>query len=257
MAEVKDGTQTDVGSGDKGKTSPPKLEDDPKFQAALKSQEALSGLLEDHGYDSLDDLIDDLKSGKETLASLGEEDLQELKDAKDELAKIHAYWASEEEKTKRGEEDSDDKITRLEKELEAFKKGQADEKANKEQIEAGKKVYSDYCTEVKSFVQAQEDIPEEYRNFANLLMGVDLPANEIDITQKGQIRKMCKDTVKTLKDFEEAVLKKHGHAEEKKKDKEPPPMSRSEALSMAPEGVKSLKDARRIAASFLGSRFKE
>jgi hypothetical protein len=248
--DVKDATTTNVddSSTTEGKTSEP----DENTKAALKVHEEVTKLLEDHEFDSLEDLKDAMNESGSLKAALGEMDVNELKAAKDELDKIHAYWASEEAKRANEEEEPEDKISRLEKEIQAIKSSKVDEETRKQQREENERILESFNDEVSSFIKKQEGFPEEYRPFTELFLGVNNPANEIDITDKSATRKMCRDGLKSVGDFEQAVIKRYLDGKIKV-----PAMTKTDEAPQEPERptAKNIKHARSVMEETLGKLF--
>jgi len=255
MAEdVKDDTTMDVTdkTKDSSDTKDKTLDQDEKTKTALKAHEDLTNLLQDHGFDSIDDLKNAVKEGGSLKDALADLDVDELKAAKEELGKIHAYWASEEAKRAGEEEEPEDKIARLEKEIQGIKSSKADEESKKQAREDSERILNDFNTEVSSFIKKQEGFPEEYRSFAELLLGVNNPANEIDITNKAETRTMCRDGLKKVSDFEQAVIKRYLDGKIKV-----PTMTKTETASTEPDKpqAKNLKDARKVMSETLTKLF--
>ncbi len=252
MADVQDDT-TKVVTDDKvssvvdDKTSGP----DEKTQAALKAQGELSSLLEDHGFDSVEDLVEAMQDGGKLKEGLGDLDLDEIKEKAQEMDRTRAYWAEEKAKQTKDDEEDEDKIARLEKEVQGIKSAKQDEEDRKRGIQENQNALDGFAEEVTSFIKKQEDYPEEYRSFTELLLGVNNPANEIDITNKVATRKMCKDGVKSIRDFEQAVIKRYRDGKIKV-----PSITKTEAPEPNPgKDVKNLKDARKVMTETLGKLF--
>ena len=249
--EVKDETIKDlttddkVSSADDDKTLAP----DEKTTAALKAQDDLSNLLEDHGFDSIEDLTEAMQAGGKLKEDLGDLDLSEVLGKAQEMDRTRAYWAEEKAKQAKDDEDPDDTIGRLEKEVRQLKSSRKDDESKAQAVESNQKALDGFNSEVTSFIEKQEDYPKEYGPFTELFMGVNNPANEIDITSKAATRKMCKDGVKKVREFEQVVIKRYTDGKIKI-----PSITKTEAPDVASAGkdVKTLKDARKVMTETLG-----
>ncbi|GAG71898.1 unnamed protein product, partial [marine sediment metagenome] len=76
--DIKDTTKVDVTDpkgDDKDKSS---SIDAGEFEKAKQSAEALSGLLKDHGYDSTEDLVEALSSGKDLKGKIGDAKVEDI-----------------------------------------------------------------------------------------------------------------------------------------------------------------------------------
>jgi len=247
--EVKDGTTEVI--GDSGKADPDSGKS-PDTEAALEAKGKLDDLLEVHGYDSLEDLTEAIQNSKSVMSKIGDKDMEEILEKANTLDKYNEYWAAEELKKKDENIDDSDRIARLEKELDSFKSGKEKEESDRKTQQEAEKVIEDYRTEITSFIGKQEEIPEEYRSFTIEFLGVNNPFNEVDITNKVAVRKMAKDSVKKIQDFEQVIIKRYLEGKVKVPD-----ITKIEGA--APEtgkvDVKNLKQARTSMAEILTKKF--
>lgn len=251
--KIEDKTKEDVTDkkvDDKDKSSPI---DAGEFDKAKESAQVLASLLEDHGFDSKEDLMEALSSGKDLKDLLGDADLKEVLEKAKTKDGWEEYWAAEDLKKKDEGEDTDDKVTRLENELKAFKKSKQDEEFNRSALDQSQKVLEDFNTEVKGLVEKSEVIPKEYRPFAGEFLGVDNPANEIDITKPAEIRKMAKEGLKKIQDFEQAVIKRYREGKLEVPNITPTEPIDTEAIKE--HKPKNLAEARKAATELLQKHF--
>ncbi len=250
MAEdIKDTTNVDVTDktgDDKDKSS---SIDPGEFEKAQESAKALSGLLEDHGFDSKEDLAEALSSGKDLKDLLGDTDAKEVLEKAKTLDSYEQYWATQDDKKKAEDETDDERIDRLEKRLNASESAKKEEALKRSALDESQKALETFNTEVKGMVEKTEAIPEEYRPFAGEFLGVDNPANEIDITKPAEVRKMAKEGITKIQDFEQAVIKRYREGKLKVPD-----MTVTEPIDV--ESIKELKpktiaEARKMATEIL------
>lgn len=236
--EIKDGTQIVI--DDKGKGGALSSEATPEIKAAIESQKKLDGLLKDQGFDSLEDLTQSIQDSTDFKKKFGDLNIDELKEKAGTLDKYNDYWAAEEAK-KKEEETDEDKLVRLEKDIKDIRSiNEKDQTARKETADA-EKVINDFTNEINSLMKKNEDIPEEYHSFLGEFLGVKNPFNEIDITSNNEVRKMAKDGIKKMQDFEQVIIKRYRDGKIKIPDITP-------AEAAAPDdkkpNVKNLKEAR-------------
>jgi len=256
---VKDETQTDV-TDTKTDTSvsdadKSKAESDEKFKAAVEAQESLTSLLEDHGFDSLEDLQEELKSSASLKGKIGSADLEEIMKKANTLEKYEEYWASQKEKEKRSEEEPDDTITRLEREIRELKTNKTNEDKSTKQMQESIKAIESFDSEVATLVDKKE-IPENQRDILLEFLGVNNPANEIDITNKVAVRKVTKDGIEKFNKFVSAIQKQS--VEDYRAGKlKIPDMSSTETVApeIGKENIKTLKDARKVMLETLTKHF--
>ena len=204
--KVEDGTQTIV-DGTKSDVSGT-VTPDPKLEVAVKAKEKLDELLETHGYDSLEDLSTAIQKSNDVATKLGEADLAEILEKASTLDRYNEYWAAEDVK-KKSDEEPEDSVTRVEKKLDSFISGKEKEVSDKKALEESERVVTGFNDEITSFIKGQEEVPEEYRPLMGEFLGVKNPFNEVDITNKVAVRKMAKDGIKKIQDFEQVVIKRY------------------------------------------------
>lgn len=202
------GNPTD-GATPSGTPVPVSYDNDPKVISAMQAEKNLSSFLSDNGYESLEDAISDLESGRSLKGALGDRDvLQTIADA-ETLAKYNAHWAEQEAMTMSETQDPHDKVTALEKRLNDLISGQERERREQQERETAKRVVDQFGNEVNSYIARQETVPEEYRGFVAKLSGVGNRFNEIDVTDKVAVRAMLNSHLKEVSDFEQAVIKRY------------------------------------------------
>ena len=164
------------------------------------------------------------------------------------LDRYNEYWAAEDAKNKKvdnddDEEDTDKRVARLEKELKEFRSSKDKEMADEAEAKEANRVIEDFTTEVSSFIEKDEAIPKEYYPFVNEFLGVKNPFNEIDITNKVEVRKMAKDGIKKIQEFEQAIIKRYRDGKIKIPD-----ITSTDTDTKVDEDkpvIKNLKDARK------------
>ena len=206
ITDETDETGNVIPDGDEKGTPTP---DEVKLEKAKEDAQAkLDKILEKHGYDSAEDLEEDLDSGKAIKELLGNRDAAEVVKQAEKMERTEAWWDELAEKKLQEEEDPEETAKRWEKRA---KDAEGALKAREGEIETIKKneeIFAAYESEVSSFVRA-EDVPKEYRSFVLKLMGVGNPFNEIDISNKAAIRKVAKGLLKEAKDYEQAIIKRY------------------------------------------------
>ena len=128
MVEIEDKTQEQIPqdegaapsteADESGSSADEKLpfDEHPKWISARATEEKVESILDEHGYGSVDEMLEELVSSKSLQSEVGGRDIKKLVSAQEELDKIHAYWA-EQEAMKKKEEDPDEYTKDLEKKL--------------------------------------------------------------------------------------------------------------------------------------------
>ena len=251
--EIKDTTKVDVTDktgDDKGASS---SIDPGEFEKAQAGSKALTSLLEDHGYDSKEDLITALSDNKDLRDKVGDAKIDDLMAKAKTLDSYEQYWASQDTKAKREDETPDERVDRLEKRLDASEAAKRQEALKQSQLDENQKALDSFGTEIKDALAKGDATPEEYRAFMSEFLGVNNPANEVDITNQADVRKMTKAGVKKVQDFEQAVIKRYRDGKIKVPDITPvEPADVNEIKAKQPQ---NLAEARKIATEVLQKQF--
>jgi len=250
--DIKDTTKVDVTDTKVDDTKASSSIDPGEFEKAKESAAALSSLLEDHGFDSKEDLVEALSTGKDLKDLLGDADAKEVMEKAKTLDSYEQFWATQDEKKKDDDEplDSDEKVARLEKKITSWEKSKREEELRRSALEESQKALETFNTEVKGVVEKNEAIPKEYRPFVGEFLGVDNPANEIDITKPAEVRKMAKDGIKKIQDFEQAVIKRYREGK-----LEMTPIEPLDVDQVKEKQPKNLAEARKMATEILQKQF--
>lgn len=167
----------------------------------------LSAVLDEHGFETIDDLKEALSSHSELRTKIGDENLDDIFAKAKTLEKYEAYWAEQEAKKKEENETPEQTIARLKKEKQEVLDKQNQEQLSKKEREAAKAAIATYNAEVETSIEQDKDIPKEFKGFAKVLMGIGNPALDVDINNKAAVRKMTKELSKQLVGFAQLVIK--------------------------------------------------
>jgi len=214
---------------------------DPRFKNELGLLKAAKTLMEKNGLESVEDLVELAESGKKVHGKQIDLDhLDEIAAKAKKLEEYEAYWQHEAEMKRRQEEDPDDTVKRLEKELKAHRDQEARKQAQSRQVEDTRRAIDSYESEVKSLLS--EDIPKEQRAFVAEFFGVGNPCNDIDITDKKAVRRLVAEGIKKKEAYDQAVIKNYLAA----KGEIPKLASSAGAATTETKPKTMLKDARRM-----------
>lgn len=207
--DIKDDTK-DVADG--GKLTKPddsasKI-DKAKYEAAVKAQEAFDAILEEHGYDDVSELREALDGDKSLKDLLGNRDAADIIKKAETLEKYEAHWQKQEEQKLLDEEEPDDTISRLQKENIELRKAENERLTKTKAEQDAENAINTFNTTVSAEVD-KSGLPKDYLEFASKYLGVDNPANEVDVGKKTEIRSFAKTGIKDIKAFEQAVIKNY------------------------------------------------
>lgn len=182
---------------EKAKEKPAPYDQDPKWKAARAAEKDMQEILKSNDFESIDDLKAALKGGKELSDVLGKRDANKLIEDANQLQEIKAYWAELEEKKKEEEEEPLETVERLKKENKALKKEQADEKAALRKAQEAEDALNEYNKIVK---KAAIDSGEG-SEMLEVFLGVNNPANEVDLSDAKAVKKMAKEGAEKFNKF--------------------------------------------------------
>jgi hypothetical protein len=199
-------------------------------------------MLSANGLEDVADLVDLIESGKAIKGKQIDIDtIDELMQKAATLDQYNAYWKSEEERRKRETEDPAETLTRLDRENAELKK----QIASRNQAVEGERALKNYASTVNELIMAVvPDVPKEDLPFIAEYFGVGHPFADIDITDKAAIRKMVVAGSKKLENYVQQRIKRYVDG----KDSTPTIPTSGEAPVSKPQGIRSLKDARRALA---------
>ncbi len=204
--EKVDSSTTPDDKGEKPSDSDQPWHKDPRFKQDLKLLKIAKSLVEANGLEDVEELADLVASGKKVYGKQIDLDkLDEIAQKADTLDKYQKYWAQQEELRKRGMETPEQTIARLQAEREDLNnRYSAKEKAEQDAKEA-KKAIAFYEGEVKSQINSIEDLSTEAKDFLAYTLGVGNECNDINITDKKEIRRITQQSVKKMNNLIKAI----------------------------------------------------
>jgi len=249
--EIKDGTTEVIKDPpDKGEDPGEKIEEktgektgenldkEPLSDGDDKGQ-AIQSVLDEYSIDSPEQLGDFLKNLSEIKDQVGDEDLEELKRNSVILKKYQKHWAKKEREKQKEDETPEESIARLEKENEKKDKAIEKEQTRMKEVEVNQRLLKNFNSTVTSAVEANKDVPTEYRKFLSEFLGVNNEINEIGMDDMAGVKRIARVAAKKLNKHNQEVIKSY-----LKGKTDPPPMSSSdEAPPDKPEKItkKNLK----------------
>ena len=232
--EIKDDTKTVVDDGKNldGKDQGTPVEKTDKEKAAEltaegkatsevkaeseKSENRIQEILDKHGYDSIEDLEEGVGTLKELKTLIGDKDAKQLLEDSEYLAKVKEYWKQQEETQKLQDESLEETAQRLKEERDALEKKlndrdslDAKKEAEKEEKKQAEKLIKSFNSTVLAEIDSIPELPKEYKPFLREFLGVDNPANEIDLGVKSEIKSMAKDGIKKFQTLEQLIIRRY------------------------------------------------
>lgn len=219
----------------------------PKWKKAREAEKNLQNLLETKGFDSVDELVDQLEQGSKLSQELSGRDLDDILSKAETLEKYEAHWAEQERLKARENKSESEIIEDLESELSKVKNERQSEADRIKQEQEVKKSVEFFETEISTLVAKQDSIPDDYKPFVEKFLGSGNPMFDVDPTSKMAIRKTASELMKEINAFEQAIIKRFKEG----KLKVPTTPSSSQGTDTAssatePKPIKNLKDARTV-----------
>lgn len=220
MDEIKDETTEVIETtpdGDKAKDGEkPKEEGKPKEGAlsdvdkkAGEKTQAVQSVLDEYDIDSPEQLGEFLKNLSGLKDQLGRNDLEELKKNSALLKKYQKHWAEEEEAKKEDGETPEETIARKNKQIERMDKEMRGDRAKQDKAIEADRDLKTFNSTVTSSVEANKDLPAEYRPFLKEFLGVENEINEVDLNDKAGVKRIAKAGAKKMQGFEQLVIKRY------------------------------------------------
>jgi len=178
----------------------------PKWKSARAAEKRLNELLEEKGYLSLDELVEELETGKGLAQKLKGRDVDEILEAADKFRDAQSRYTREQDNKRYENETPDERVTRLEKANSDLQAELSRVKTQHQELMDSQEAIENYGNEVDRVLDSLEDpFSDNERAMARLLMGVDNPANMIDIEDRMAVRKMAKSAAGTFSRFIQGV----------------------------------------------------
>lgn len=250
MPDVDDRTSTDVGGQDPDAGNKPDADDKPLEGGDKETPPAgtakidVDTILDEHGLESPEELQEWLKNYRDLKGRIGDEDFDEIVEGYETLKTYQGEWAKQEEAKLREKETPEETIARLEKEKAELAGKRKQERQQIKNAESAKKAIDGFNKTVNSAIEANADVPKEWRPYVAEFMGVDNPIHEVDIEDRAAVRKLAKAGVAKMQKFANMVIKQYADGK-----LEIPKVSTSETPTpetAKPKQAKNLSEARKI-----------
>ena len=217
--------------------------------ADTKPDQAIQSVLDEYGLDSPEDLKGFLKNLSDLNDKVGDSDIEDLKKKAATLDRYQKHWEKEEERKKEDEETPEETIARHKKDKEDLKKQLKAKDESQREADESKRLLQTFNKTVTSAIEANKDVPAEYRKFLGEFLGVNNEINEVHLDDKAGIKRIAKDSAKKLMDYNQIVIKQYLKGKEKvpkittsteTSSETPAKVTKENVKAMALERIKSL-----------------
>jgi len=181
-----------------GTEKPAPYDKDPKWLKARAAEAALDAILQEHGLLDIEELKAELAKGRSLSQVLGTRDAKKVLEDADYATKVRQHWDKEKAAKAIEGETPDQRVARLEKENEDLRRSSEEYRSGIETREHAQKVVQNFGSEVDrviTAVTAEAPLPEHEKSLLKLFLGVENPANLIDIEDQVSVRKMARDGI--------------------------------------------------------------
>jgi len=173
---------------------------DPRWKSARTAEKNLSTLLEEHGFESMDDLKSALSNEQSIRDLLGGRDAKKVLEAAKTLEKYEEHWAAQKMKELEANEEPEETAERYKKEAKHAKAEIERIKNDFESVLGSQSAIKQFDSTVRSVV-TDVGMSKAETEFANLFLGVNNPAATVNINDKKAVKEMAKSGVKQFQNF--------------------------------------------------------
>lgn len=199
------GAEPDKGTGvaatskqAEGTDKPAPYDQDPKWKKARAAEAALDAILQESGLLDVEELKAELAKGRSLSQILGNRDPKKVIEDAEYATKVRQHWDKEKQAKQYENETPEMRVARLEKENEELRRTSDEFRTSVESREHAQKVVKQFGSEVDrviSTVVGDVPLPAHEEQLLKLFLGVDNPANLIDIEDQVAVRKMARDGI--------------------------------------------------------------
>jgi hypothetical protein len=186
------------------KEKPPPFDQDPKWKKARAAEKSLNRIMEKHGFADAEELENAVDEAGSLKAVIGTRDAKKLVEDSEYLNKTKEYWALKKAEEAEANETPEQTIARLKKEKEEIAKSRQREIEDLSDAKRNDEALTSFNKEIGVIVEGA-GLPEPESKLLSLFLGVDNPADEVDITDVRAIRKMAKGGVETFSELLGAI----------------------------------------------------
>lgn len=182
------------------KEKPPPYDQDPKWKAARAAEKNLQEVLSENDIEDVEELKAMLKTGLTLQEIVGNRDAKQLIQDADTLRKYQEYWAEQERLKEEEDLDPDERADKYKKELDNYKRQQAEKKAEKERVEEGRQAIEDYGNRANKVIE-NLSLQGDEAEMAKLFVGVGNPFNEVDVFDGKAVTQVVTQGVEKFQKF--------------------------------------------------------
>jgi len=191
--------EADEGTGEDDKTLP--FDQNPKWKAARAAEKRLDDILSKHGLEDTEDLESALATGMSLKELIGATDAKQLLKDSQELRQIKEYWARQEAEKLASEETPEQTTERLKRENAALRQHYETKEADRRAIDESNQLLVDYSNTVDELVSQAEGLTDVEKDIVAVMLGVDNPMDDVDISDKRAVKSTVNMGVSAFKEF--------------------------------------------------------
>jgi len=180
----------------------------PEWRELKDTKTAMATVLEEHGFNSIEDVVAALQRGNSLADLLGTSDankVQAILDKADEMDRTKEYWAEKEAERKEKGETDEETIARLKNELKTEKTARRTDATDRETMDSKREQLTTFNKDVGALVDLAEGLGDSEKSMLKLHLGVDNPMDEINIGDRTAVRTTAKDVISNFTDFIKGV----------------------------------------------------
>lgn len=202
---------TDGSSASDGDATIP-WDDDPRWKEWRAKEKKVSEIMETHGYDDLDTMLDAAATSKKLQDELGVEDIRSLVEAgqaaQDKLYKIESYWAEQDMKKKK-DEDPDAYVELLEKKVKDAETSSKEEAELRRKQDSFDKDMSFYNRSVESYIENKDNVTAKEKEFLKVILAYDSFLSDTKIDSKSSIKDTLNKLDSMMSDLRQSIIESY------------------------------------------------
>lgn len=184
-----DSQSADTGGGEGGKDTKSDLPDKdalpfdqhPKWISARKAEQRLNQLIDEQGYDSIDDLVRAAEEHKSLKGLIGDRDPEQVVSDFEEFQRVKKFWAEQDAAKQEADESPEETISRLKKEKQELIDGKQQEEDDRKAVEEDRIALETFDSSLQTRVNSLADRTDTEKSLLLEIFGVDNEMASVNI----------------------------------------------------------------------------
>jgi len=180
----------------------------PDWRGLKDTSTEIKGVLEEHGYLDLNDLVSDLKQGRslgELLGTMDANYVQGLLDKSQKWDNAESYWAEQKALELEKDEKPEDTVARLKNENKELQDALHSDREGYKKEQENSKNLAAFEQDLGNIVDLTDGLSDAEKGILKQHLGIDNPMDTVDIRDKMAYRTAAKNVIGNFSTFVQAV----------------------------------------------------